>query len=71
MTTLDEYLIEYVRSNSRQWTASNRQKAQSPRGHGRHWCWRCDLAVLHGGERCPVCGLRDKRYRKRLKKAWT
>ena len=35
---------------------TNRQKAQEPKP-GRHWCDRCDRALVGQIGKCPECGV--------------
>jgi len=50
------------------WTPSNRELVQASRMHGPFYCWHCDRALIHEGEKCHYCGQRDSHRRKSLKK---
>lgn len=42
----------------------NRDKYTKPK-LGRFWCWGCDRYLLAIGQKCPVCGTRDKTKRRK------
>lgn len=50
-------------------TPRNREKVQAGRHEkGPFWCYGCDAALVYHGEKCPVCGRKEKGPPKRLKK---
>jgi hypothetical protein len=42
----------------------NRIKAQQPRGRA-GWCMGCDKAAIRVGQKCPVCGYKERIVRAR------
>ena len=40
----------------------NRIRKRYPRKKG-GWCPRCDMAIVHDGQKCPACGRKIKPYR--------
>lgn len=47
---------------------SNREEAMTPKSKAHHYCGTCDMAWVRDEKKCPVCGTRGKRTRRRLKK---
>jgi hypothetical protein len=43
----------------------NREKVKASK-RGKYWCDHCDAALVHDGEKCSKCAIRNKR--KTLKK---
>jgi len=38
---------------------TNRTMKRKPKVRG-FWCMSCDACFIHAGQKCPVCGHRDK-----------
>ena len=37
---------------------SNREERLSPKRKRSHWCDRCDMDLVHIGEKCGACGFK-------------
>ena len=50
--------IEWTEPTEAAWM-NNRQKRRQPRTKRKFWCG-CDMYLIHEGEKCPVCGNRER-----------
>ena len=45
-------------------TGINREKTTAPK-LSKFWCHSCDRAFIRKGQKCPMCGMKDKSKRRK------
>ena len=48
---------------------TNREKSMIAK-LGKHWCMSCDGALVGKSEKCPVCGAKNNRKKRKNRKSW-
>ena len=64
MACLDRFWVERKTAMTAVHEKTNREKAMTAK-RGKHWCMSCDMALVGKVGKCPVCGERNNRKKRK------